>query len=192
MTDEQAERGQTTLDYTIAILVFIAVVLFVFLFVPGILEPFEGGDGEDPAVADRIGNTVSDDLLSGPDQPRALDRQCTVEFFKDAGSEVSRPECEFTAGQNLTERLNLGLTRVNITVQGNWTGTYQPSETLCWDAGDNEWTKADETDCDPSGSPLDTPLKIGSNTPQNSAATITSTRVVSLQGRPVTLVVRVW
>lgn len=186
MTGEQAERGQTTLDYTIAILVFIAVVLFVFLFVPGILEPFGGGDGEDPAVADRIGDTVSDDLLSGPDQPRTLDRQCTIEFFKDAGSETARPECAFASGENLTERLNLDLTRVNITVQGNRTSEYDPSETLCWDAGNNEWTKADDVGA------CDTPLRIGDDLPQSSTATVTSTRVVSLQGRPVTVVVRVW
>jgi len=185
MTDERARRGQTTLDYTIAILVFIAVVLFVFLFVPGILEPFGGGEGEDPAVADRIGNTLSHDMLSGADQPQVLDRQCTVEFFDEG---VSPSECDNFEGTTVAERLDLtDIQNVNVRILGNVTGSGE--EVVCWDEGNNEWTDLSQTDCDDSDEIL---LNGGSTLPQDSTATITSTRVVSLRGQPVTLVVRVW
>jgi len=179
MTDKRTQRGQTTLDYTIAILVFIAVVLFVFLFVPGIFEPFGGGEGEDPAVADRIGNTISHDMLSGTDQPRRLDRQCTIEFFDD---NPDASKCDNFDEEDLEDRLSLrGFDQVNVTIRGNLTGNGR--EMPCWDEGSNEWASPG---CG------GTELRVGDPLPQESTATITATRVVSLQGTPVTVEVRVW
>jgi hypothetical protein len=37
---EGTERGQTTIDFTIGISVFLGVIIFVFVFAPGILTPF--------------------------------------------------------------------------------------------------------------------------------------------------------
>lgn len=174
------ERGQTTLDFLIGILVFIAVVAFVFLFVPGILEPFGGGDGEDPAVADRIANSLSNEKLGQADnaRPRTIDRQCTVEFFKGENGGPP-PECVIEGdGKTIEERLSLSsLERVNITISNS-------SGVLFWDSDDARWVTENGEDI--------TPLKGGDNLPEDRSATITSTRVVSLQGEPVTIRVRVW
>lgn len=189
MTATDNTRGQTPLDFVIGILVFIAVVAFVFLFVPGILEPFGGDDGEDPAVADRIANSLSQERLDieTRSRPRTIDRQCTVEFFRgEAGDPPD--ECSIEGGASIDDRLNLeSFDRVNVRIRGSTENG--ESAVRCWDDTDAEWTTVedDEDDCENFVT-----LETGNTLPEDRSATITSTRVVSLQGESVTLQVRVW
>jgi hypothetical protein len=171
-------RAQTTFDFLIGIVVFLVVVAFVFLFVPGILEPFSATGGEDPVVSDRIADTLTSDMLGSAEQPRVLDRYCTVAFF--AGNNPS--DCDF-GGETLEERFHLDSSQnVNVTLRGNLTG--DGTEVPCWDDTDHEWAETDAN--------CSTPLQIGDSRPAPETETITAQRAVSFGEHGLTLEVVVW
>lgn len=169
-------RGQTTLDFAIGVSVFVVVLLFVFTFVPGILAPFEATDEEAPVLSDRIANSLTHGILGSPEEPHILDRYCTVEFFK----ETEAPgECNYD-GQTVEERLNVGFGRsVNVTISDT------QGELLCWDSDGDEPTLTDSCDGDT------VLLATGDELPDREP-TITSQRVVSLDGENVRMEVVVW
>lgn len=161
-------KGQTTLDFLLGVVLFLGIVLFTLGFFPELLEPFNTGNSENPATADRIADTLAQSTLGSPTEPRVLDRNKTVAFF------IGEP----------SQMINLSSTdRVYITVTGDL-GT-SGDETPCWDVDMNQWTKESSCDSD------DVVLRSGAE-PRDSVPSITSTRVVSLQGTPVTLEVTVW
>lgn len=178
-------KGQTTLDFVIGIVIFLAVILFVFGFVPGILEPFAIAGEEEPAHSDRIANGLAQDKLGSPDNPYVLDRYCTVEFF--TGEEPA--DCNFEA-TNLEDRFGLATHQnVNVTLEGSLDPTL-PDEQLCWsEPPDSEPGLAQGDDCNGEDA---TTFAIGQERPTDGGTTITSRRVVSLHGEPVTLRVVVW
>jgi len=73
-------RAQTTIDFAIAIGLFLVVVAFVVAFVPTIFAPFQSADG--PQSADRIATALATDRLGDPAEPYALNETCTNAFFE--------------------------------------------------------------------------------------------------------------
>lgn len=192
--EEQATRGQTTLDFAIGIVIFLAVVLFVFTFVPGILEPFDVGGEENPTVSDRIANSLAQDKFGDPAEPYALDRYCTVAFFEEDGDPLD--DCRWDEG-TLDEEFNLsGLQNVNVTITGNIDRSNNQRSLLCWTESSDEGTPGDEpgldeaVDCDTGDG--DIMLASGDEPPAGGATTITARRIVSLHGESVMLQVIVW
>jgi hypothetical protein len=178
-------RAQTTLDFAIGIAIFLGVLLFVFSFVPGILAPFELPDDEGPALSDRIGTSLSKGMLGSAEQPHVLDRVCTVEFFN--GSSPS--ECNYS-GTTLEERFNLSsIQHVNVTLEGNVTGA--GTQQLCWEGEKGDPSVVERGTCDESKA-KNVVLTAGDRAPQDRGTTITTRRVVSLDGESVTLRVVVW
>lgn len=166
-------RAQTTLDFAIGVAVFLAVLLFVFGFVPGILSPFEVADEELPAQSDRVANTLAQERLGGADSPYELDRYCTVEFF-EGGDEPE--DCNFDS-TDLNEEFGFSEWRsVNVTLRG------QGGEPLCWDG---ERIIDECTDSDVA-------LATGEAVPDGGVTTMTARRVVALDGQQVTLEVVLW
>jgi hypothetical protein len=165
------ERGQTTLDFAIGISVFLAVLVFVFSFLPGLLAPFTAtGDG-DPALADRIADRLSQDTLGDPAEPYVLDTDATRDFF-DSSDE-------------LHEQLNTGEeASINVTLEGNVSAAVGGSGLLCL----NGALEQADPDCDPGAVALAT----GDSPPPNNDATVTARRVVALDGTDVTMEVVVW
>jgi hypothetical protein len=169
-------RGQTTLDFTIGISLFLAVLVFVFAFVPGLLSPFTTSSNEAPALADRTADRLAQGSVGNPEngsighpaEPYVLNGDDTEDFFDASG--------------DLSERLDLPPGRsVNVTIEGNLTGGTDNS-VLCWDGSSDSLA-----DC-----PDDTTLAAGSTPPADNDATVTSRRVVSVDGEDVNLVVVVW
>lgn len=167
-------RGQTTLDFTIGISVFLAVLVFVFAFVPGLLSPFTTSSNDTPALADRTADRLAQGSVGSPEngsighpeEPYVLNGSDAEKFFDD-------PE-------DPSERLNLPPGRsVNVTIKGNLTGGTE-NDILCWDG-----SSLSETSCS-------TILATGSTPPPDNDATVTSRRVVSIDGEDVNLVVVVW
>lgn len=180
-------RGQTTLDFALGISIFLAVILFVFTFVPGLLDPFALNNEEDTVLVGQIADRLSQDALGDPAQPYVLDRSCTVAFFQNGASPPGR--CRFS-GKTVHERLNVPESKnVNVTIERNATVGSTPPDTLCWDDDDNakELVPVDDGGCD-------TPLTIGDSPSAGgqNPATITARRVVSLNGEDVTMKVVVW
>src|SRR6056297_2400768 len=80
-SQEMGTRGQTTLDFSIGISVFLGAIIFIFLFAPGILTPFTVTGQSETVSVDRTADYLAQDALGNPEQPYVLDRGCTVAFF---------------------------------------------------------------------------------------------------------------
>ena len=184
-------RGQTTLDFTIGVSLFLVVMVFVFSFVPGVLGPFVSTDGDHPALADRLADRLAQGQLGSPAEPFVLDRECTVEFFNGSRYEDglgSPGECRYD-GNGFGERLAVdGGRNVNVTLSGNASAGVDGATTLCWDAGGGDIVQVETPACDGD----DVRLTAGGIPPTDNDATVTARRVVSLAGEDATLEVVVW
>lgn len=175
-----SDRGQTVLDFAIGMSLFLLVLLFVLLFLPGVLSPFTSGSQEDVGLTNRIADSLSEGLLGDPATPHVLNTTCTVEFFDNN----SPADCRHS-GSNLTSRLGLkSHQRTNITMEANITGD-DARERLCWDDSNDQLVEVGSADCT-------TPLVIGPTPPADFDATITSRRTVRLEGTDTTMTVEVW
>lgn len=175
-------RAQTTLDFVIGVSIFLAIVLFTFGFVPGILAPFDVSDGENPSIADRTADSLSKDLLGSPEDPNVLDRYCTVAFFEEG---TASPDGCAYEGTSVSERLNFpDLKRVNITF------TRTGEEPVCW--ADGVTSPNGEPGLTENCTDDDVLLTGGSPLPETDASTITSRRTVALHGQSVTMEVTIW
>ncbi|NLV10434.1 hypothetical protein GOC74_10890 [Halomicrobium mukohataei] len=175
-------RGQTTLDFAFGMSLFLAVVLFVFLFVPGVVEPFTAGAQEETVAVDRVADDLSRAMLGSAERPKVLNATCTAAFFDNR----SESGCHF-AGETTNERLGLdGRQRVNVTVTRNGTTAREGASPLCWDA--DAAALRDQSDCE-SG---DVSLQVGEPTTDDVDESVTARRVVSLHREVVTLEVVLW
>jgi len=174
-------RGQTTLDFAIGISVFLAVVIAIFAFVPGILTPFTATGQSDAVTVDRTADYLVQDALGGTESPYLLDRGCTVAFFDRTAEE--RPDDPFADDcryENASLNDQLGFpdrTTVNVTIVGNVSGGTQPKP-LYWDRTDRNLTE----------NTGDVELAIGASL-ERQKSTTTATRVVRLHGRDVLMYV---
>ena len=180
--EPHGERGQTTLDFAIGISVFLAVLLFIFLFLPGILSPFTTSAQEATVSSGRVADQLATGQLASPSAPYVLDSRCTVQFFRNDGQ-----GCSFSTGP--VER-QVGVAEsnqhVNVTVRGNLTASGTGDDVLCWDATGNSTglVEASNDDCDVA-------LTRGDDAPTTTPS-VTSVRVVSLDGSDATLYVELW
>ena len=176
-------RGQTTLDFAIGISIFLAVIITIFSFAPGILTPFTVTGQSDAVTVDRTADYLVQDALGSPEQPYKLDRSCTVAFFDRSADEYPDDpfgdDCRYE-NETLTNQTGLPPTAtVNITILGNTSENGQVLDQLYWDTSTRTLTEI------PGGN---TTLAIGDEVePQRS--TTTATRVVTLHEQDV--VVRV-
>ncbi len=176
------DRGQTTLDFAIGVSIFLAVLLFIFLFIPGTLSPFTASAQDERLTSNRVADQLAVGTLASPEQPYVLDSYCTVSFFKDETA-----NCQFS-GDSLEAQLGLDarFQDVNVSLRGNLTAAGTGHDVVCWDGTANE-TGLVET----SNDQCDTRLERGDPVP-TSVSSVTSVRVVSLDGRDVALYVEVW
>jgi len=175
-------RGQTTLDFAIGMSIFLAVVVFIFLFIPGILSPFSQGGQADTASSNRVADQLAQGALGSPSEPFVLDRYCTVEFFANG----SQDQCQYD--DEPPER-QLGLDRfqsVNITIKADLDTPADGAEILCWDNGDGLIEQSDP------GGACDVQLARGDPLSASTDDSVTSQRLVSLNRDDVTLYVRMW
>ena len=179
-------RGQTTLDFAIGISVFLAVLIFIFLFIPGLLSPFTEGAQEETVISNRVADNVTKSMLGTPKRPYSLDRFCTVEFFEN---EAAPAHCTGGwAGGNPVEQ-QVGLdgdrTHINITIRGNVSSGGTGSDILCWDDSAEQIVEKNSGSCS-------TPFHRGDPAPTANDQAVTATRVVGLAGTDVTVSVEVW
>jgi hypothetical protein len=177
------QRGQTTLDFAIGMSLFLSVVIFIFLFIPGLLSPFSAGVQEETVTTDRVADGLTMGMLGSPQQPYVLEEHCTREFF--AGN-APPSECGYESGGSTEARVGLDPVRenVNVTIRGNATGTPAADEILCWDGTNQRLVEA--------GAGCGTTLTAGGNPPTDNDASVTALRVVSLNGQDVTVRVVMW
>lgn len=172
------DRGQTTIDFVIGISVFLGVILFILLFVPGILSPFTVTGQSEAVTVDRTADYLGQDALGSPEEPYLLDRACTVVFFERDNASVApgTDDCRYEDAP-LYEQLGLAEYRtINVTIVGNLSGGEELTQ-LYWDNSSRNLT-------DQSGG--NTTLAIGDDVEQRRAST-TATRIVTLHGEDVTM-----
>lgn len=170
-------RGQTSVDFAIAMGLFLVVVTTVFAFAPTLVAPFQGSQ-EDPLVADRLVVQVADQQIAG-DDPGTLDETCTMYFFNGSGGD---PCATFDGGDPYHEKLSVGANdRVNVTLRANISGSAD-LELLCRDGAGVQWSG-----CTSSGDPM----AVGPDTGNVNSMTI-SKRTALFTDRQVYVVVRVW
>ncbi|WP_135826945.1 DUF7287 family protein [Halorussus ruber] len=185
-------RAQTTLDFAIGMSVFLLTVAFVVSFLPGMFQPFEAGGGDEIVAADRVANQLSRSLLVRGPEPFMLDDSCTSQFFALAGSptESSPPDCRFE-GTTLQERLGLADDAdVNVQLVGEDADGDGDPDLLCSDGdadGDGNIVIDEEGD-----QSCATTFEAGETPPDESGSVVVTRRVVSIQHREATLLVRMW
>lgn len=88
------ERGQTVLDYAMAVGLFFVALVFVLGVVPGMFDPFTAGT--DTGVGDRVASSLAVDQLGDPTDPYVLNRTCTWSFFDQMQTGTDAPStCRF-------------------------------------------------------------------------------------------------
>lgn len=184
MTDK-TNRGQTTIDFTIGISVFLGVIIFIFVFAPGILTPFTVTGQSEAVTVDRTADYLAQDALGSPDEPYVLDRGCTVAFFDrsaDDPPDTNDDTCRYD-GDPLNEQLGLADFRaVNVTLRANLSGGGGLSQ-LYWDTNDRELATTDDPDHVDSDH---VELTIGDSL-ESQRSTTTATRIVTIAGEDVTM-----
>jgi len=180
------ERGQTTLDFAIGVSVFLAVLLFIFLFIPGILSPFTASAQDQTVTSNRVADQLATGMLGTPSDPYVLDSHCTVMFFDENAT-----GCGFN-GTSLESQVGVAKSyqRINVTIRGNLTVPGGQQERLCWDGDGPDTGLVNATVCDVTGG-SDIALARGPSVP-TSQPSVTSVRIVSLDGQDVALYVEMW
>lgn len=175
-------RAQTTIDFAIAVGIFLVAVTVVIAFLPEMIEPFSSTPTENPLVADRIANQLQDYQLAGS-SPGVLNTTCTLYFFQDS---ASGPCPSFDGTDSLNGKLGIdGSINVNVTVEQNVTAG-PGTEVLCGDLGADEVT-------DPPCGGGEYALALGDDPPSSQVSVSVARRGVYLDGREdVLLFVRVW
>lgn len=177
--ERRRERGQTTLDFTVGVTLFLLVVALVFLFVPGMLQPFTEGGQEDIVSANRVADSLTQGALTDPRTPHVLDPECTVRLFNRSYS----PDCRYP-DSSLNAQLGLSANAfVNVSIRGN-VSAGGADELLCWDQTDDKLTTR--------GGDCDDLLATGDTPPRNTQSSVTARRVVEINDTDVSLIVRVW
>lgn len=179
-TDHQDGRAQTTLDFAIAMGVFLLAVAFVFTFIPSLTSPFIDGNQEQSAIADRMASNLVEGSLADPNDPYVLDVACTTGFFEetnDAGTDhcgYTQETTDFRERIGVSDRPNVNVSLVRIDA------STRETTTLC-----------ERTDGDVGSESCDVVYQIGGD-PADADSITVARRVVSIDGTDATLFVRVW
>ncbi|MFB6085133.1 MAG: hypothetical protein ABEJ94_12905 [Halorientalis sp.] len=179
-------RAQTTIDFTTGVVLFVFVLISVFAFVSGTIQPFTAGDQEDIVAVNRIADGLAKETLGDPDTPYILDTDCTVAFFEGTSPP---PDCRFS-DRPLKEQVGVSESAfLNVTIRGNVSATGSSSEILCWDEGAEKLVEQSGTDCSANDV---VSLTAGTDTAAGTESSVTARRSVAINGTSVSLVVRLW
>lgn len=179
--ERTAMRGQTTLDFATGMGIFLLSITFVFVFVPGTLQPFTESAQAETAGSDRVADLVVKDLVAEPGKPYVLDGACTAALMSDSPG----AGCGFD-GSTLSVRLDLPERQfVNVTIREVGGGG---TETLCWDRNDERVVRTSSSDCDAG----DVELVAGDQPPEYSESVVTARRIVTIDGTRSAVEVRLW
>lgn len=162
-------RGQTTLDFTIAMVLFIGVIGGVFLLLPTVFDPLTTSTTAKTIVADQIATQVSTDLLTSTDSS-SVTAVCTAAFF---GTDTTLDdECAFTADDSLDNLVGIN-DRTNTHIYMQRTGLRESNTPASITVHGTEYT-------------LERPE------PTRKENTAIAKRIVAVQGETYVLTVEVW
>ncbi|MFC6718535.1 hypothetical protein ACFQGT_01045 [Natrialbaceae archaeon GCM10025810] len=106
-------RGQTTQDFAIGIGVFLLAVAAVFMIVPTFVTPFETSTGSaEVAQADRIADTIVDDLSESSEHPNELD-ETEFEAYPDDSEGLAAEVGLRTNGEVAFDKVNVTIESID-------------------------------------------------------------------------------
>lgn len=171
------DRGQTTIDYTFGVSLFLFSVIFVFLFIQPLVAPFTGGQA-DVLRSDRVADSLTEDMLLESTDPTVfvLDERCTLYFFEKMQGSPSAPyppDCRYPDSVgDFKELVAIEDTKyINVTVENSFNSP-------------GIITKTNEVG-------TDVRLAIGDSPPAKGDVTVAQ-RHVYLDGEEYRLYVRIW
>jgi hypothetical protein len=165
------DRAQTGIDFLVAMSVFLIAVGFVFAFVPSMFQPFGGSGVDNALIADRSAAYLAEyALVEDPANPGVLSTVCTAAFFDEDEDLAESNDCNFDTGEIDDLNALFGVPdwkSVRITIGEPDDVTYEEGNEVY----EIEMQRGDD--------------------PSSSSETV-SQRVVSIDGEPYELTVRVW
>jgi hypothetical protein len=182
---ETPARGQTTIDFAVGMSIFLLALAFVFVFVPGMLEPFDAGTQSETVTVNRVADDLTQRTLGNASQPYKLSSRCTRGLFEDSPP----TDCRYSDG-TMAERVGVSQrVPVNVTIRGDPSGD-GASEMLCWEATAERYVERSNPDCgDEAGDLL---LTRGPRPGGSGGKTVAARRVALLDGEDVTVEVVMW
>lgn len=188
-------RGQTTLDFAIAMGLFLLAVAFTFTFIPSMTAPFVDERQDGSVTADRVASHLSEGALGEPNRPFVVYESCATPLFAENTS--VQPNCGYN-GSEYKERLGVG-DRISVNVSMVHVDTEAIGadrfRTVCYDADADAVTHEDE-----SSYSCDTRYVVGDDPASRNSVTV-ARRIVTLpdcefgdetETCDATLVVEVW
>ena len=134
-------RAQTTLDFAIAMGIFLLAIAFVFSFVPTFVAPFADGDQELSAASDRIASHLAEGALADVDDPGVVRETCATPFFDSA---TAPGECGYD-GDDTRTHLGIG-NRFDVEVE--LVRNHEGEEAVLCLNGDGYVSHEEDDDCD--------------------------------------------
>ncbi|MDR5657019.1 hypothetical protein RH831_07465 [Halodesulfurarchaeum sp. HSR-GB] len=107
------DRGQSTLDFLLGIVLFLLAVTMVVGFVPGMLDPFVTGTEGHPVTADRAVSTLTSDKLATGESPYVTTRERVWAVINDS----TEAELATALGVGNGARLNVTVTNRTAPVE---------------------------------------------------------------------------
>ena len=124
---EDRSRAQMTLDFAIAMGIFLLAIAFIFSFIPSLTAPFITGGQDGSVTGDRIASHLAEGGLGDSNEPYVVDPACAHVFFNASTQDASDvpSECGFN-GTGVHERVGVSdrhdvevqLFRVNASASG--------------------------------------------------------------------------
>jgi len=175
------DRAQTSIDFAIAMGVFLVALTTVVAFMPQMTGPFTTGQ-QDPLMADRVAAQLVDDQLGDPTTPSVLNTTCTMYFFNGTSGD---PCVEFDATDDVTGKVGVDESvLVNVSLRQNVSGDSDP-DIVC---GSPDGTVSAPA-C---GGTDEAFMATGSPPPDVSGSVTTAHRYAVFGDAGVYVVVRVW
>lgn len=96
--NERNNRGQTLIDYTFGITIFLLAVILSFTLVPSLFAPYTS-QGYNVVASDRVSDSLTKGVLLEDDNPEryVLDGDCTAHFFAEVNDSDNPSDAEYPA-----------------------------------------------------------------------------------------------
>ena len=180
---EDRSRAQTTLDFAIAMGIFLLAIAFVFSFIPSLTAPFVTGGQDGSVTGDRIASHLAEGGLGNPNEPYVVNTTCADTFFNESTQDASHVPlgCGYD-GTGIHERVGVAdrhdvevqLLRINATASGD-----DRFEFVCSFDNGTIGNVSDRSDCDPTDG--DVLYATDEGVPNDRSTTVTR-RIVTIPG----------
>jgi hypothetical protein len=170
-------RAQTTLDFAIAMGIFLLAVSFVFTFIPSLTAPFVEGNQDHSIVSDRTASHLAEGALGAPDEPLIIEEPCATAFFGDTDAVGCASLGNHTDDQprkrlGLSDDVDFHIRMVQVNASASGDDRYR---TVCLNSSTDDVIHEED-----SSRNCDVRYEIGEEPPSSSSVTV-ARRIVTME-----------